>query len=182
MTVRAHTPKPSRVHIGATSMRTPYTWLSLVAALFLGGCGRLNSPVILSVEGEEQPGARPYTVSLAELDEAGASAQQVEKFFEERGASDYWEKLQELHNSSTQRGLVFQLGLLQQGGVADEVMAGVIRYVAHHYPDKVKSLRINGSDDNYLTALDPAIGDLTNLTFRLAGYNYFKKIVLLPLP
>ena len=146
-------------------MKTPYTLLSLVAAILIGGCGRLNSPVLPF--GEEQPGAGQYTARLAELDKADASAQ---KFFEERGAGACWKKLQQLHNSSTQRGLVFQLGLLQQGGVADEVMAGVIRYLARYHPRQVKSLKINGSDDNYLTALDPAIGDLTNLT-TLELYN-----------
>ena len=144
-------------------MKTLYTWLSLVAALFLGGCGRLNSPGILSVEGAEQYTVRleDFTACLAELDEAGASAQ---KFLEERGASACWGKLQQLHNSSTPQDLVFDLGQLQPKGVADEVIAAVLRYLARYHPRQVKSLSIDGSSDNHLTALDPAIGQLTNLT------------------
>ena len=144
-------------------MKPLHTWLSLVAALFLGGCGRLNSPGILSVEGAEQYTVRleDFTACLAELDEAGASAQ---KFLEERGASACWGKLQQLHNSSTPQDLVFDLGQLQPKGVADEVIAAVLRYLARYHPRQVKSLSIDGSSDNHLTALDPAIGQLTNLT------------------
>ena len=155
-------------------MKIIHTLLSLVATILIGGCGRLNSPVILSVEGEGQPGAEQYTVRLedltarlAELDEAGASAQ---KFLEERGASACWEILQQLANSP-QQDLVFDLGLLEQRGVANEVMAAVIQYLACHYPTKVNSLSINGSSDNHLTTLDPAIGKLTNLTGLELGYN-----------
>ena len=155
-------------------MRTSYTWLSLIAALFLGGCGRLNSPGILSVEGEGQPGAEQYTVRLedftarlAELDEASASAQ---KFLEERGASACWEALQQLANS-TQQDLVFRLEELKQKGVADEVMAAVLRYLARYHPRQVKSLTILVSSDNHLTTLDPAIGQLPNLTTLDLGNN-----------
>ena len=160
------------MHIGANSMRTSYTWLSLVAALFLGGCGRLNSPVLSFGEGEEQPGVGQYTVPLAELDEAGASAQ---KFLEERGASAWWEALQQLANSK-QQDLVFDLGLLQPRGVADEVMAAVIRYLARYHPRQVNSLAIRGSIANHLTALDSAIGQLKNLTSLELYYNQLQAL------
>ena len=73
-------------------MKLIHTFFSLVVTILIGGCGRHGSPALL----EEQPGAGQYTVRLeeftarlAELDEAGASAQQGAQFFEERGASDY---------------------------------------------------------------------------------------------
>ena len=48
-------------------MKIIHTLLSLVATILIGGGGRLNSPVLPFGEGEEQLGARPYTIPLAEL-------------------------------------------------------------------------------------------------------------------
>ena len=163
-------------------MKTLHTLLSVVATILTVECGRPNSLVLLC--GEEQPGsavARQYTVSLEKL--AEASPQQRAQFFEERGARACWAELQRLERIGNREhlSLEFRLESLKQRSVVDEVMAGVIRYLAHHYPRQVNALTIVGStgadfNHNHITSLDPAIGKLTNLTELFLCYNQLQAL------
>ena len=131
------------------------------------GCYGHGSPALRMVGSQlEAAEEGQYQVSLAMLQEAPTNEapphEQWQQFFEERGACSFWEQLQ-------QEGLCFRLEELKKEGVANEVVAGIIRYLAAYEKDQTHILNIIGdfrSESNQkLTVLDPAIGELTSLSW-----------------
>ncbi|MEM7055871.1 MAG: leucine-rich repeat domain-containing protein [Bacteroidota bacterium] len=158
-------------------MKPTHILLSLVITILVTGCLGLV-PALSSAGGPPAPGAEgQFQASLEELNE-GLAPETWEQFFHERGAQASWQQLQELANETQ---LTFSLEDLQldQAGVADEVGAGIIRYLAYYYPNQIYSLDIWGqlfSENRNLTTLDPAIGELKSLKTLDLSYNQLRAL------
>ena len=161
-------------------MKTVHTLLSLVVIVLTVGCYEHGVPALFVGESQPEPAEeRHFMVSLEELDK-GSTETLRKQFFEERGASSFWRQLQGLDNKQQKLELVFELHQLEKEGVADEVAAGIIQYLAYYHNDRVNALQILGSAENEnkrLTSLDPAIGELKSLQVL---YLYNNQLQALP--
>ena len=140
-------------------MKIIHTFFSLLVTILTVSCYGHDDPALpLAVSQEESQ----FKVSLDLLEKEPENKDHWEQFFEERGASIFWSTLLVGARSSYR----FDLDKLQKEGVANEVGAGIVRYLAYYQKDAVNKLCILGTssaENKGLTSLDPAIGQLTNL-------------------
>ena len=144
-------------------MKIINTFFSLVVTILTVSCYGHGHPALpLAVSQSEAAEESQLKVSLDLLEKEPENKDHWEQFFEERGARVFWRKLLVSEGSNYQ----FDLDKLQKEGVANEVGAGIVRYLAYYQKDAVNTLCILGTfsaENKRLTSLDPAIGQLTNL-------------------
>ena len=144
-------------------MKIIHTFFSLVVTILTVSCYGHGHPALpLAVSQPEAAEESQFKVSLDLLEKEPENRNHWEQFFEERGARVFWRTLLVSEESNYQ----FDLDKLQKEGVANEVVAGIARYLAYYQKDEVNKLCILGTssaENKGLTSLDPAIGQLTNL-------------------
>ena len=156
-------------------MKTIYTLFGLVVTILTVSCYR-HDGLPSEARQPRAGGESQLQFSLEELNEA-LPIEQWQQFFEERGASSFWQILEGLNNGIQELRISFHLDELQKEGVANDVGAGIIRYLAYYYKDRVNSLGIEGSEGTKkLTLLDPAIGQLENLQELFLGYSQLRAL------
>ena len=151
-------------------MKIIHTFFSLVVTILTVSCYGHGHPAFpLVVSQPEAAEESQLKVSLDLLEKEPENKDHWQQFFEERGARVFWSTLL-AGNSSLRIGArssyQFDLDRLQKEGMANEVGAGIVRYLAYYQKDAVNTLCILGTssaENKRLTSLDPAIGQLTNL-------------------
>ena len=151
-------------------MRIIHTFFSLVVTISTVSCYGHGHPALpLAVSQPEASEEGQFKVSLDLLEKEPENRDHWQQFFEERGARIFWSTLL-AGNSSLRVGArsnyQFDLDRLQKEGVANEVGAGIVRYLAYYQKDAVNTLWIlstSSAENKRLTSLDPAIGQLKNL-------------------
>ena len=151
-------------------MKIIHTFFSLAVTILTVSCYGHDHPAFpLAVSQPEAAEESQLEVSLDLLEKEPENKDHWQQFFEERGARVFWSTLL-AGNSSLKIGARssyrFELDRLQKEGVANEVVAGIVRYLAYYQKDAVNTLWILGTssaENKRITSLDPAIGQLTNL-------------------
>ena len=164
-------------------MKIIHTFFSLVVTILTVSCYGHGRPALpLAVNQSEAAEEGQFKVSLDLLEKEPENRDHWQQFFEERGARVFWRTLL-AGNSSLRIGARssyrFDLDRLQKEGVANEVGAGIVRYLAYYQKGAVNKLCILGTssvENERLTSLDPAIGQLKNLRYLKLDNNQLQAL------
>lgn len=151
--------------------------LRIVTILPLAACqGFANQGLLGDAIGQsiQEAVAPRYVTSLGSLNPTSPK-KRWKKFFKERGVQGFWQQLQRPTDSLV---FCFVYPRFEEVGLADEVAAGIIRYLAYQH-QKVKSLKLIGNKQvphQQLTHLPVAIGQLTSLQYLSLWGNQLQEI------
>ena len=164
-------------------MKIIHTFFSLAVTILTVSCYGHGHPAFpLAVSQPEAAEESQLKVSLDLLEKEPENRDHWQQFFEERGARVFWSTLLAGNSSlriGARSGYRFDLDRLQKEGVANEVGAGIVRYLAYYQKGAVNTLWIlstSSAKNKGLTSLDPAIGQLTNLKMLWLGSNQLQAL------